>query len=556
MASIKKSIPLLLISLAIAIVVFLKNAWVTEDAYILFRSVEQLFAGNGLVWNPHERVQAYTSPLWYAVLTAARAISADAYLNAIIVSFILWLVTLFLLRRVFKNDLILLISVLLLTASTAFFDYTSSGLENVLAYTIISAYLLSYITLFEHHQKPNKDRKADLENHLKVILFLFGLIICIRHDLALLLLPSTLYAIFSHFREFSIKQWLIFITTSCSPFILYSLFSLIYYGFPFPNTAYAKLNTDLDKAALLQQGIKYFYSTLEHDTLTLLLIFLALVLVFLNYADKYFKYLGYGIILNLLYVGYVGGDFMQGRFLSYAYMMSTILLLLMFDRVRSVKLNLILTVLVSFYIVAYPHTPFKSPLTYENKMVEMGIADERGFYFNYLSLYRYIRHNQEDGVFPGHFWAREGYQFKKTPRKIEIRENIGIFGYYSGTDKIIIDKLALSDPLLARLPVPGWWRIGHFRREVPEGYIESVVDGYGAIANSNLNEYYEKLKIITQNEDLFALERLKTIVLFNVGAYDHLLHDHKIELASTKSDRCADETQTRTCRTKPSAVPQ
>jgi len=34
---------LFLLSLAIAIFVFLKNAWVGEDAYIVFRSIEQLF---------------------------------------------------------------------------------------------------------------------------------------------------------------------------------------------------------------------------------------------------------------------------------------------------------------------------------------------------------------------------------------------------------------------------------------------------------------------------------------------------------------------------------
>ena len=57
---------------ALTIWVFIKNAWVTEDAYIIFRSVEQVFAGNGPVWNPHERVQAFTSPLWFGVLVLTR----------------------------------------------------------------------------------------------------------------------------------------------------------------------------------------------------------------------------------------------------------------------------------------------------------------------------------------------------------------------------------------------------------------------------------------------------------------------------------------------------
>ena len=44
---------------ALIIWFFIRNACVTEDAYIIFRSVEQLFAGNGA--EPNERVQAFTS---------------------------------------------------------------------------------------------------------------------------------------------------------------------------------------------------------------------------------------------------------------------------------------------------------------------------------------------------------------------------------------------------------------------------------------------------------------------------------------------------------------
>ena len=38
--------------------VFVKNAWMSDDAYISFRSVEQLIAGNGPRWNAFERMSA------------------------------------------------------------------------------------------------------------------------------------------------------------------------------------------------------------------------------------------------------------------------------------------------------------------------------------------------------------------------------------------------------------------------------------------------------------------------------------------------------------------
>ena len=43
--------------------VFLKNAWVCEDAFINFRSLDQLFAGNGPNWNGDVRAQVYTNML-------------------------------------------------------------------------------------------------------------------------------------------------------------------------------------------------------------------------------------------------------------------------------------------------------------------------------------------------------------------------------------------------------------------------------------------------------------------------------------------------------------
>ena len=277
--------------MAIAIVIFLKNAWVTEDAYIMFRSIEQLFAGNGPVWNPHERVQVFTCPLWYTTVSFVRMISKNLYLNVIIVSFFLWLLTIFVIRKIFRNDNKLLISVLLFSASTAFFDYTSSGLENSLAYFIISVYILNFSTLFSyrHSHNDNSVTSMGLEKRIQLALFLFGLIICVRHDLSLILFPPTLYVIAINKRIFSIYRWIVITTIAFLPFILFSLFSLLYYGFPFPNTAYAKLNTGIDRLDLLKQGFNYFYISLKLDTITIFVIFGALIVTFFKSSQKKFE---------------------------------------------------------------------------------------------------------------------------------------------------------------------------------------------------------------------------------------------------------------------------
>ena len=46
----------------------LTNAWLCDDAYITYRSIDNFVSGYGPVWNSGERVQSYTHPLWFFVL--------------------------------------------------------------------------------------------------------------------------------------------------------------------------------------------------------------------------------------------------------------------------------------------------------------------------------------------------------------------------------------------------------------------------------------------------------------------------------------------------------
>ena len=50
--------------LALYAFVVLQSAWLCDDAYITYRTVDNFVSGLGLRWNPIERVQAYTHPLW------------------------------------------------------------------------------------------------------------------------------------------------------------------------------------------------------------------------------------------------------------------------------------------------------------------------------------------------------------------------------------------------------------------------------------------------------------------------------------------------------------
>ena len=73
------------------------------------------------------------------------------------------------------------------------------------------------------------------------------------------------------------------------------------------------------------------------------------------------------------------------------------------------------------------------------------------------------------------------------------------------------------------------WRIGHFVRPVPEGYLETLEDGTCQLASEPLAEYWEALARATR-APLFARGRLGAILRLNLGRYDGLLERHLAEL--------------------------
>ena len=65
---------------------FVWHAWIGDDAYITFRTVENFVHGRGLTWNIAERVQAFTHPLWVLCLSVTCRFSDEYYLTPILLS--------------------------------------------------------------------------------------------------------------------------------------------------------------------------------------------------------------------------------------------------------------------------------------------------------------------------------------------------------------------------------------------------------------------------------------------------------------------------------------
>lgn len=509
-------------------VIVIRNAWISDDAYITFRTIENFLAGYGLTYNPFVRVQAYTHPAWLFLLSGLYRFemvfiprSPDAlYYITILISIAISALTLYLIITRLTNENLLIsgLVVAAFTFSRAFIDYSTSGLENPLTHLLlvifICLFLLRPVSLFW-------------------MAFVSSLLILTRQDAILLILPAFLYLYFMGGDYlYKLKVFLL----GFLPFLAWELFSIFYYGFPFPNTAYAKLNTGIPTVELIQQGGNYLLNSIHWDPLTLLVIICAgLVIYFGSAGDEgtKLKFLYAGVVLYILYIVRIGGDFMSGRFLTAPLLVSVILL----ARCRlPQRTYLVLTAVVSILGVFSlrstlldPQVPILySPSVYwtDNSSVldRNGVEDERSVYFaNYRDdvhqglVIAGFRTVNVGSAFAGRNWSYSG------TKKVVVEQSIGSFGYTKGPNFYILDNYALADPLLARLPMNHKkWRIGHFYRDVPHGYLETLQTGLNQIEDANLALYYTELNDVIQGP-LWSWERMGKIWKFNTGQYNYLL---------------------------------
>ena len=68
------------------LIVTIRRAWLSDDAYITLRTVDNLIHGFRFTWNITERVQAYTHPLWMLFVSCFYFFTHEAYYTVIVVS--------------------------------------------------------------------------------------------------------------------------------------------------------------------------------------------------------------------------------------------------------------------------------------------------------------------------------------------------------------------------------------------------------------------------------------------------------------------------------------
>ena len=150
-----------------------------------------------------------------------------------------------------------------------------------------------------------------------------------------------------------------------------------------------------------------------------------------------------------------------------------------------------------------------------------GIGDERMFWFQVASLAQW----QPGKDMPSHSYAETGRGYKRLDTAFtKVHGSVGYRGYFAGPKVHIIDYYALADPLLARLPAkyaPNW-RIGHFTREIPDGYEACAAGGPDTLKDPQLAQYFDTLSLIARGP-IWSPERWKAILRMNLGKCDDLI---------------------------------
>jgi len=479
-----------------------RTAWVGDDAFFTFRTIDNLVHGYGLRWNVAERVQAYTHPLWLLLLTPFYFVTREPYFTSIAVSIVLTLLTVWLLLRRARSTWSAAAGLMVLLGSRAFLDYSTSGLENPLTHVLLAAFLLRAVT----------ERQASMP-----VVLLAALLLLNRLDLAFLVVPVLVRLL--PWRE--PRRAFRMLVPALLPLAAWELFSLVYYGFPFPNTAYAKVKTGVAEAELFKQGVTYLLDSAARDPLTLLVIVAVATWTVLDNPGRT-RPIGVAIFLHLTAVTAAGGDFMSGRMFA-APLLAAVVVLVRLDVAALFAYPWMPTVLAAAIGVnGFRAIAAGAAIADARDIVAAsGVSDERAAYFRGSGLIGYAR---DAPFWPRDKWIENGLQARaEGPRVIAYCCN-GMFGYAAGPAVHIVDTLGLGDPLMARLPAQPDWRVGHFNRLVPRGYTDTLESHENRLAAPQLAAYYTRLALITRGP-IWNRRRLETIVRMNLGGYESLLNE-------------------------------
>ena len=469
--------------------------WSTDDAFIDYRIVDNLTSGHGPVFNVGERVEAYTSPLWVAMVSAAHVVTrapiewvSVALGLACAVAGIALAITgaARLVRRVRPGSTVLLpagaVAVAVLPPMR---EFATSGLETGLEMLWLGG---AFAALTRLAPPPDGTAPAPSGRWERWTAVLIGVGPLIRPEF---LIFSAIWGLLllALRRHLGWRHLLGLAVVGAAPLVGYEVFRAGYFAALVPNTAIAKDAT----GSHLQAGLHYLADTVKPYWLFIPAALLggALLLAWLERRATWTVRLllaapVVGGLVEVAYVVRVGGDFMHARMLVPAiFALAMPVAVVAVDRRRALlAAGVAAWALPCAVGMRVPYPAGSDPATHV-------IADERGFWTQQahndnpvtaedmvqgvgVPVGRGMRSQVEAGddhlhfTWPDPFWAGAPPpgDLRTTPALtqrlvVDAAGGMGTMAFAAGPQVYVMDHLGLSDVLAARTSARSGARIGH-----------------------------------------------------------------------------------------------
>ncbi|RZU33020.1 hypothetical protein [Blastococcus saxobsidens] len=466
--------------------------WTADDAFINFRVVGNLLAGNGPVFSAPERAEVATSPAWLLLLTLAEGVSpGDSVAWASVVLGLVGTATGVLFatlgaRRLVAGSpsrLVVPFGAVVLLGLPPFWDFSTSGLETGMSFAWLGVSFWGLARWLDLGP-PRAGRPVWLH-----VLVGFGPLV--RPDFALiaglLLVWMTLVATGAWWRRL-----LGLVAAGALPAV-YQVFRMGYYGLVVPNTAVAKESG----RPLWGRGADYLLDLVTpyalHVPVGLAIVVLALLRPRLAWRRREWSLVGVVVLAafaHALYVVRVGGDFMHARLL----MPSLFLLLCPVAAVPLPRVRLRATAVALVATAAWGVVTASFLRTDYVRDDASGLADERAYYVRAAGIANPVTLEDHGRTGIGEYTARVNGLHEDgadviAGQVVPIRPGAGILevgpsdggvvfsvasaGFYgTGTDLdvFVVDVLGLSDPVNSHIEPGPPVRAGH-EKIYPEWYL-------------------------------------------------------------------------------------
>lgn len=375
----------LAVALALATGAFVSaSAWISDDALVTFRTVENFVAGDGMRWNLADRTQTATHPLWVLLLSAARWCTGELYYTTIVISILLVMLATFLLVKARAPVSAQLPSSLLAHWHRRRLLSLAPAGENALVYALLAAFALVWF-------RPDSCART-----LQRLCVLGGLLALARQDLVLLLAPCLLVALRALWLQgVGYKALLCALPPGAALTLAWYLFALVYFGTAIPTPGYSKVMAlDLPLSVIGKQGLWYLQDLLMRDPACALVLFGCLLAGMTRRA--LFVAPALGVLLQILYTLRVGGDFMSGRFFTAAFVLSLAVVAQGYRKrlpqvlSSALLVALLIALLVPLFSNRLPSWLGGSQVP-KAANIEHGIGNERAYYVQSLGLWSEAR---------------------------------------------------------------------------------------------------------------------------------------------------------------------